>query len=76
MRKLEIAMFYGVFISLITLFWAVVFKFLFPTFLIGGTILAFITTTMMSMILLTKCFIELDRKNELMADSLEKIYDC
>lgn len=75
MKKLEIVMFYCVFISFVTLFWAVLFKFLFPTFLIWGTVFAFVITTMMSMILLTKCFIEFDKRNKLIADSLEHIYD-
>ena len=55
--------------------WAIAFKLLCPKFFVIATVLAFIAATMMSMILLTKCFIEIDIENERIADSLDNIYD-
>lgn len=75
MKKLEIVMFYFVFVSLVTLFWAVLFKLLCPMLILGGTLFVFIATTIISMVLLTRCLIDLDRENELIVDSLENIYD-
>lgn len=75
MKKLEIVTFYLIFISLVTLFWSVVFKFLCPVFIVWGTIFVFLITTIMSMILLTRCFIELGSENELIVDSLDHISD-
>jgi len=74
LKKLEILAFYGVLISIVTLFWAVVFKLICPHFIVQGVILVAVTTTIISSVLITKCFIEIDQENELVAKSVKDNY--
>ena len=74
MKKLEILTFYGVFISIVTLFWAIVFKLICPHLIIQGVIIVAITTSIISAVLITKCFIEIDKEKELVAKSVRNNY--
>lgn len=72
MKKLEILAFYGVLISIVTLFWAVVFKLICPHFIVQGVIAVVIITTIISAVLIAKCFIEIDNENLRIVESIEK----
>lgn len=70
-RKLEIIMFYLAFISFVTAFWAILFRLLCPSFIIHITIAVFITILILSLILITKCFIEIDNEDNIIIEDLE-----
>jgi len=72
MEKLEIIFFYCVFVSIVALFWTIFFKIFCPRFIICGLIAVTVSTILISAILITKCFIEIDKENKFIIESIKK----
>lgn len=63
-RKRKILLIYIVLVFAVSAFWAAVFKFLCPRFMVGGVIFVAIITSIILAIVMSNCFIKTDEENK------------
>jgi len=71
LKKLEIISFYGVFVSVVVLFWALFFKVFCPKILICGVVFVTVVAVIVSALLITKCLTDMEKEGELIIESIE-----